>query len=68
MFLQDWNACINDMPKLTLYCKLKDDFSFENYLIQIKNDSLRKCITRLRSSAHKLEMKIENVNVVLQIC
>ena len=50
-FIQQWkseNSC-----RLNHYNKYKTEFCIEQYLLNIKNDKLRKQLTQFRLSAHK---------------
>ena len=44
--------------KLLFFAKLKDHFGTEEYLLMMTNAKLRKKITQLRLSAHKLEIEV----------
>lgn len=57
-YLQEWDESINNMPKLDSYSKFKTDYAFEDYLINVKNDDLRKHYTRFRLSSHNLEIEV----------
>jgi len=41
---------------MAYYSMLKQNFEFESYLSNIKNDTLRKTLTRFRISSHSLAM------------
>ena len=56
-YIQEWNACINDLPKLSMYCKLKKTFELEKYIVTVKNNALRRHISCFRLSSHKLEIE-----------
>ena len=63
IFLQQWRLDMNDDNrshnegnKLRTYRKFKEDYKFEPYL-KVKNPHQRKNITRLRISAHRLEIE-----------
>ena len=56
-FVQEWNAEINNMPKLELYCKYKIVFERESYIDKINNEALRKTFSQFRLSSHKLEIE-----------
>ena len=62
------------MPKLDYYCKIKTVFKFEDYLIDISSNELRKNLTCLRLSSHKLAIEtgrysgIERQNRICEHC
>lgn len=31
-YIQEWKACINNLPKLAMYCRFKKTFEFEEYI------------------------------------
>ena len=73
-FIQNWSETIHTMPKLDYFCKFKREFKFEDYLINITNNEIRKNLTRLRLSAHKLAIKagrysgVERENRICEHC
>ena len=48
-FIQEWRGNINSSSKLAYYSMFKLKFEFESYLSNIKNDTLRKTLTRFRT-------------------
>jgi hypothetical protein len=44
--------------KLRTYLKIKTNFGYENYLSIIKNFEQRRRLSKLRISAHKLQIEI----------
>ena len=44
--------------KLSFYRKIKTHFEFEPYLNHIKLFKLRRCVTAIRISSHKLEVEV----------
>ena len=56
----------NNKGKLVFYGKLKDIYKKENYL-NIKNVKLRKIISNIRMSTHKLEIETENTVIIANI-
>ena len=56
-FLQEWRNKITNMPKLEYYSKFKTSFIFEQYLLNVDNDYLRKLLTCFRLSSHSLAME-----------
>ena len=73
-FIQNWSETIHTMPKLDYYCKIKTVFKFEDYLIDISSNELRKNLTCLRLSSHKLAIEtgrysgIERQNRICEHC
>ena len=61
-YIQLWNISINNTPKLDLYCQYKTTFCYETYLDSVKNDSLRKHVSRFRLSSHSLEIEVGRFN------
>ena len=57
-FRESWGATINSSRKLKFYINLKSDFGKEQYLDQIIKYSDRVNITRLRISAHRLQIEL----------
>ena len=57
IYIQDWNAAVHASPKLEYYRKFKTNFEFESYLVNIRNDKLRKQLTRFRISGHTLAIE-----------
>ena len=57
-FKTSWHACLNSSSKLDTYCLIKDKFAKEAYLDIVKAYKDRVSLTRLRISAHNLEIEI----------
>ena len=57
-FKTSWHACLNSSSKLDTYCSIKDKFAKEAYLDIVKAYKDRVSLTRLRISAHTLEIEI----------
>ena len=57
IFIQNWNTELSTITKLDVYRMYKTDFLCENYLNQIGRREYRIALTRLRCSAHKLEVE-----------
>ena len=57
-FIQDWRGSIQSMSKLDVYCALKTNFKYEEYLDKIENENLHKPFSSIRLSAHKLEIEV----------
>jgi len=56
-YIQEWYACINNLPKLYMYCKFKKTFELEkNTLLLLKND-LRRHNSCFRLSVRTLEIE-----------
>ena len=53
-YIQEWRENINSSSKLSMF---KLNFEFESYLSNIKNDTLRKTLTRFRISSHSLAIE-----------
>ena len=56
-FVSGWRQEIRNYSKLQTYSKFKTDFTFEKYLSSIQNKSFVANITKLRISAHCLEIE-----------
>ncbi len=56
-FIQKWRGDIEASNVLTFYRHIKVNFEFENYLNVVKNDTLRKCLTRLLLASHGLRIE-----------
>ena len=56
-FRTSWQACLNSFSKLDTYCTIKDKFVKEAYLDIVKSYTDRVSLTRLRISAHTLEVE-----------
>ncbi len=56
-FKQSWINCINTSRKLEFYREAKDTFTKESYLDHVNRYSDRINITKLRISAHSLEIE-----------
>ena len=52
-----WKINIKRSPKLDTYSSFKSSFCAESYLFTTKNENKRKNLTRLRISAHTLEIE-----------
>jgi len=52
--IQEYRENINSSSKLAYYSMFKLSFEFESYLSNIENDTLRKKLTRLRTSSRSL--------------
>ena len=50
--------------KLRTYLKIKTNFGYENYLSIIKNFEQRRKLSKLRISAHKLQIEIGRYQVL----
>ena len=49
----------NMNSKLDFYKKLKQNFTLEQYLLDVKNGDIRKNVTRFHISVHKFSVEIE---------
>ena len=73
-YIQSWHETLSVQPKMEYYCKFKEDFEFEHYLVHIKNEKHRKELTRFRLSSHSLEIEtgrynnIERSNRICKLC
>jgi hypothetical protein len=56
-FIQSWRETITTSPKMHHYAKYKNNFEFEPYLQNIKNDTLRIAMTKFRISCHNLAIE-----------
>ena len=58
-YLKCWHSDCNlhSSKKLRCYCSFKTNFGFERYLSHVKKFEHRKNITRLRISAHRLQIE-----------
>ena len=54
---QSWYADINNSPRLSTYCRFKHDFNQEGYLNFITVKKYRIPLSKLRISAHNLEIE-----------
>ena len=61
-FRTSWQAGLNSSNKLDTYCIMKNEFSKEPYLDIVKTYTDRVSLTRLRISAHNLEIEIGRRN------
>ena len=74
-YYQEWCSNINSTSDFRLYKKIKQSFSFENYL-HMENSLLRTAITKIRLSSHLFYIergrwskpKIEAVNRICDTC
>ncbi|MCP4459356.1 MAG: hypothetical protein GY816_15245, partial [Cytophagales bacterium] len=57
-FKESWFSVVNTSPKLEFYKEIKPSFIKEGYLDIVKNYTDRANITRLRISAHRLEIEL----------
>ena len=57
-FKESWRSVINNSNKLEFYRKVKQEFIKESYLDFVQNYSDRVSLTRLRISAHRLEVEL----------
>ena len=57
-FMLEWKYKLKENAKLKLYDQIKNIFEREKYLDDIKNFKMRKSITKLRCSNHKLEIEV----------
>ena len=58
LFTDKWNNFISqDTSKLKLYSTFKNNINFEHYLDDVKNFKHRCSLTKLRISAHSLEIE-----------
>ena len=61
-FREYWESCINTSQKLEFYSDLKSKFNKECYLDSVIKYADRTNITRLRISAHRLEIELGRYN------
>ena len=61
-FKTNWSSNVNSSSKLSFYHQHKSDFKKESYLDHVTNYSNRASITRLRISAHRLEVELGRRN------
>ncbi len=61
-FKSSWLSYINTSSKLEFYKQVKSEFTKENYLDIVQNYFERVSLTRLRISAHRLEIEIGRRN------
>jgi exonuclease III len=57
-YMQSWSDSIKNMNRLEFYAAIKEEFKFEKYLDEIMNVKQRKALTKLRCSAHNLQIEI----------
>ena len=57
-FKSSWQSSMNASRKLEFYCSLKSSFTKESYLDHVKAYTDRANLTRLRISAHRLEIEM----------
>jgi hypothetical protein len=70
-FKQSWYANINNSNRLSSYCLYKNNFEYENYLDQIKDNKIRITLTRFKLSSHSLEIetgRYDNIPREERIC
>ena len=53
-FIQEWQISTSNCLKLDYYRHFEMNFEFENYLTNIRDETLRKTLTRFRFASHKL--------------
>ena len=63
-FKNHWLAEINNSNKLKFYAKLKSDFTKEHYLDNIQNFYDRASLSKIRISAHRLEIEVGRHNKI----
>ena len=59
-FKDRWRHQIHDTtnnPILRTYCRIKEDFHIEKYLVAVKNPKYRIAIAKIRASSHTLEVE-----------
>ena len=61
-FKVSWQSSLNSSRKLEFYCTVKQNFSKESYLDFVKDYTDRAQLTRIRISAHTLEIEIGRRN------
>ena len=57
IFVQNLKSEINISPKLYVFSQIKDDFVCSSYLDNIQNKRLRSTLTKIRISAHDLNIE-----------
>ena len=57
-YIQYWQSSIQELPKLSYYRQFKTNFGREKYVDIIRNDFLRKTLSRFRMSSHCLEIEV----------
>ena len=70
-FIQQWKSEKENSSILKYFNKYKTEFGIEQYLLNIKNDKLRKQLTRFRLSAHKLAIeagRCQNIDREQRLC
>ena len=70
-FIQQWKSEIENSSRLKYYNKYKTEFCIEQYLLNNKNDKLRKQLTQFRLSAHKLAIeagRFQNIEREQRLC
>ena len=63
-YIQKWQSDVNSSSRLTYYSKFKTSFELESYLINIKNDTLRKQLSKFRLSSHNLAVETGRHNSI----
>jgi len=65
-FINDWeqNRAQHSNGKLCTYVTFKTNFGCEKYLFIISSFDLRRCLSRLRLSAHALPLKKADIRVL----
>ena len=73
-FIKEWQDSTSNCLKLDYYCNFKLNFEFENYLTNIRDETLRKTLTRFILASHKLAIEtgraqnIERQNRLCRLC
>ena len=70
-FIQEWQNSTRTCVKLDYYCNYKTNFKFENYLRNIRDETLRKTLTRFRLASHKLAIetgRVQNIDRQDRLC
>ena len=66
-FKDSWTCTVTSSPKLEFYSQLKSNFIKESYLDNVANYIDRANITRIRISAHRLEVELGRRNKIPRI-
>ena len=56
-FTEKWKTDLMDFPILRKYRLFKQNFIMEKYLLVVRDFKIRKCLTQLRLSSHKLRIE-----------
>ena len=62
IYIQQWWTGLTESSKLDCYRKIKLNFDFESYLVNVKNDAHRKKLTQFRVSSHTLAVETDRYN------